>query len=114
MKRFEVWLTALIVFSLPALVFAQDTGGSTDRQGKVNATKTTGGKKVIHQEARRKGAPKTPQTTGSGNTPQLEAQAGTVHEDGTGSKGLHKGGQATTTAKKKPPRPAPEKQPDKQ
>jgi hypothetical protein len=108
MKRFGLWLTVGIMFSLPALVFAQATGGSTDSKIKEGgAVKNTGGKKVVHPEVVRKGTPKAPTKTGTGNTPALESKIGQNYEAGTGKKGRVV---PTAKARKKPPRP--EKAPD--
>ena len=43
MKRFELWLTTVIMFSLPGLVFAQATGGSPGKQGEVIKSGTAAG-----------------------------------------------------------------------
>ncbi len=43
MKRFQLWLTTAIMFSLPALVFAQATGGSPGKQGKLIKNGTAAG-----------------------------------------------------------------------
>jgi hypothetical protein len=59
MKRFELWLTTVIMFSLPALVFAQATGGSPGKQGKLIKTGTaagTGRKGTVEPEIRKKGS----------------------------------------------------------
>src|SRR6266567_8029313 len=59
MKRFELWLATVIMFSLPALVFAQDTGGSPRKQGKLikNGTAAgTGRKGTVEPEIRKKGS----------------------------------------------------------
>ncbi len=59
MKRFELWLTTVIMFSLPALVFAQATGGSPGKQGKLikNGTAAgTGRKGTVEPEIRKKGS----------------------------------------------------------
>jgi hypothetical protein len=58
MKRFELWLTTVIMFSLHALVFAQATGGSPGKQGKLirNGTAAgTGRKGTVEPEFRKKG-----------------------------------------------------------
>ena len=63
MKRFQLWLTTAIMFSLPALVFAQATGGSPGKQGKLikNGTAAgTGRKGTVEPEGN---APKTTGTT---------------------------------------------------
>ena len=59
MKRFELWLTTVIMFSLPALVFAQATGGSPGKQGKLIKNGTaegTGRKGTVEPEIRKKGS----------------------------------------------------------
>ena len=70
MKRFELWLTTVIMFSLPALAFAQATGGSTDtlihRKGAG-----TGRKGTAQAEIRKKGSGNAPRTTGPLNPQPL-------------------------------------------
>jgi len=59
MKRFELWVTAAIMFSLPALGFAQATGGSPGKQGKLRIYGTaagTGRKGTVESEIRKKGS----------------------------------------------------------
>jgi hypothetical protein len=109
MKRFGLWLTILL--SLPALMLAQATGGSTCSKVKEGgAVKNTGGKKVIHPELARKGASKkAPKKTGTGNAPALESKIGKNYETGTGRKGKV---EPTASAQKKPPHPEKAKPPD--
>jgi hypothetical protein len=57
MKRFQLWLTAAIMFPLPALVFAQCTGGSPGRKldyHKGGASAGTGRKGTVQPEVRKK------------------------------------------------------------
>ena len=59
MKRFELWLTTVIMFSLPALVFGQATGGSPGKEGRFikNGTAAgTGRKGTVEPEIRKKGS----------------------------------------------------------
>ena len=66
MKRFELWLTTAIMFSLPALVFAQATGGSPGKlleKGKGTGS-GTGRKGTPQAEIRKKGSGNAPRTTG--------------------------------------------------
>jgi len=62
MKRFGLWLTMAVMFSLPALVFAQATGGSTDSK-----VKNTSGKKSTHKQTAKKGTKTSPKVTGTGS-----------------------------------------------
>src|SRR5882757_159845 len=114
MKRSGFWLTMVITFSLPTLVYAQATSGcSGSKIIKNGATKTTGKKGAAHKELARKGSGNAPKTTGNATVPKLETQAGSatggagsgrVGKTDTGRKGKV---EPTTSARKKPPRPAP-------
>ena len=80
MKRFGMLLAMVSMFSLPGLLFAQATGGSTCSAAKEGAGKTTGGKKKIFRERKgvgKKGASKT--KTGS----ETKAEACTGKKPGT-------------------------------
>jgi len=68
MKRFELWLTTVIMFSLPALVFAQATGGSPDKQLEHKGGAPAGRKGTAEPELRKK--------KGSGNG---QKNAGTLN-----------------------------------
>src|SRR5258708_26719002 len=73
MKRFELWLTTAIMFSLPALVFAQPTGGSSGKlveKGKGTGA-GTGRKGTAQAEIRKKGSGNAPRTTGPLNPQPL-------------------------------------------
>jgi hypothetical protein len=108
MKRSGFWLTMVIAFSLPTLAFAQGTSGcSGNKIIKNGAKKTTGTKGAAHKELARKGSGNA-KTTGNGNTPKVESNIGKISETDTGRKGKV---EPTTSARKKPPRPAP-KPPD--
>jgi len=108
----------VITFSLPALMYAQATSGcSGSKIIKNGTTKTTGKKGAAHKELARKGSGNAPKTTGNGNAPKVEtpkgsatggAGSGRVSQTDTGRKGKV---EPTTSARKKPPRPAP-KPPD--
>jgi hypothetical protein len=68
MKRFGLWLTIGILFSLPVLLFAQATSGSPNTQidDGTGKKKTTGGKKGKTLERKvvgKKGASSTPKKT---------------------------------------------------
>ena len=80
MKRFGLWLTIGILFSLPVLVFAQATGGSTCSKIKEgSAGKTTSGKKAKTLERKvvgKKGASKAPKKTTEVKDPQTETDTG--------------------------------------
>ena len=93
------------MFSLPVLVFAQCTGRS--KGGTVTAP--GGNKGSAHPEFARKGASKAPKKTGVGNAPAVETKIGKINETNSVPKG---GAGPTTSARKKPPRPAPAKPPD--
>jgi len=81
------------MFSLPVLAFSQATGGSTCSKVPGHATKNTGGKKgAAHPELASKGADKKP-------PPASKTDTG------------RKGNKPNTSARKKPPSPAP-KPPD--
>jgi hypothetical protein len=107
MKRSSLWLTMVIAFSLPTLIFAQCTGGCKAKHGA--ATGTPSKKGAAHKELARKGAGNAPKTTGNGNTPKVESNIGKISETDTGKKGKV---EPTTSARKKPPRPKPANPPD--
>jgi hypothetical protein len=120
-KRSRFWLTMVIAFSLPTLVYAQGTSGcSGNKIIKNGTTKTTGKKSAAHKELARKGSGNAPKTTGNATVPKVEnpngsatggagsGRAGKISESGTGRKGKV---EPTTSARKKPPSPAP-KPPD--
>ncbi len=100
MKRFELWLTTVIMFSLPGLVFAQATGGSPGKQVKVIKSTAAG--------AARKGrGPAVPLVFGS-------PKVGTPIESGSNGTGVGKVAGTgkkprkvapTQVPQKKPPRP---------
>jgi hypothetical protein len=81
MKKFALWLTMVIMFSLPALVFAQATGGSTDKAAKEEGT----GRKGRTEDKARKGASgkKTVKATTSDNKLKKGAKGtkGTATDD---------------------------------
>ena len=85
MKRFGLWLTIVSMFSLPGMVFAQATGGSTCSAAKEGTGKTTTGKKKTRESkvAGKKGA----SGTKTGNT-KVDACTGRkkVDEPDTGKK----------------------------
>jgi hypothetical protein len=115
MKRFQLWLTTAIVFSMPALVFAQATGGSPGKQLENHKGTGTGRKGTAQPEIRKKGtgnaqknagtlnpqplppinhAPladkgsgNAPKTTGTTTTPPPKAgtSAGKVYRKGSGT-----------------------------
>ncbi len=98
MKRFELWLTTVIMFSLPALAFAQATGGSTDtlihRKGAG-----TGRKGTAQAEIRKKGSGNAPRTTGPLN-PQPLPPRNPAPLAGNGSGNAPKTTGATTSGKR--------------
>jgi hypothetical protein len=102
-------LTAAILFSMPALVFAQATGGcSGSKIIKSGGTKTGGGKKgTAHPELARKGSGNEPKTRGNATVPKVDTEIGKIRETDGGKKV-----QPTASARKKPPRPAPAKPPN--
>src|SRR5258708_35472003 len=100
MKRFELWLTTVIMFSLPGLVFAQATGGSPGKQVKVIKSTAAG--------AGRKGrGPAVPLVFGSPKVePPIDSSSngtGVGKVAGTGKKPRKVA--PTQVPRKKPPRP---------
>ena len=71
MKRFELWLTTVIMFSLPALVFAQATGGSPGKLLEHNGGTSTGRKGIVQAEIRKKGTGNAQKKTGTLNPQPL-------------------------------------------
>ena len=80
MKRFGLWLTVGIVFSMPVLVFAQATGGSTcSKIPEGTAKKTVGGKKgktLERKVAGKKGASKVVKKTTEAKDPKTGTDTG--------------------------------------
>ena len=81
MKRFGLWMTIGILFSLPALVFAQATSGCSGASKIDNGTgkKATGGKtgKTLERKVvGKKGASKTPKQTTEAKEPKTETGTG--------------------------------------
>jgi hypothetical protein len=116
MKRFKLWLTAAIMFSLPALGFAEATGGSTDKLVKEGKASGTGRKRTGKVEIRKKGSGNAPKTTGSGNAPKVATTIGSATGGAGAGKtlgGSHGDDTPTQVQQKKPPRPRAAKDQDK-
>jgi hypothetical protein len=76
MNRFGLWLTIGILFSMPVLVFAQDTGGC---KAKVSSTGNKNfGKKATHERkvVGKKGASKAPKQTTEAKEPKTGTDTG--------------------------------------
>src|SRR5258708_7199117 len=113
MKRFGLWMTIGILFSLPVQVFAQATSGCSGSSKIDTGTgkKATGGKKVkiferkvVGKEA---GGSKGPKITGTRNAPTGEIKNG---KKGSTSDSGKKPTKQTTGGKKNVPQANPDKQ----
>jgi hypothetical protein len=116
MKRFELWLTAAIMFSLPALGFAQATGGSPGKQLEHNKVSGTGRKGTPQAEIRKKGSGNTKKGAGSGNAPKVQTTIGSATGGAGAGKtlgGSHGDDTPNQQQQKKPPRPRAAKDLDK-
>src|SRR5260370_15662602 len=101
MKRFELWLTSVVMFSLSVLGFALATDGSTDT-GKViknGAAPGTGRKRHVEAEIRKKGTGNAPRTTGPLN-PQPLPPRNPAPLAGNGSGNAPKTTSTTTSGKR--------------
>ena len=123
MKRFELWLTAAIMFSLPALGFAQATGGSPGKLLQHKGGAGTGKKGTAQAEIRKKGTGTAPKTSGTAGPLPVPPKAGTQIESGATGTGVGKVAgtgkkpgkvEPTMSARKRPPHPRPAKVQDKQ
>jgi hypothetical protein len=116
MKQFELWLTAAIMLSLPALGFAQATSGSTDTLEKHRKPSCTGKRGTPQAEIRKRGSGNTKKGAGNGNTPKVATSIGSATGGPGAGKtlgGSHGDDTPSQAQPKKPPRPRAPKDPDK-
>jgi hypothetical protein len=115
MKRFELWLAAAILFSLPVLGFAQATGGSTDTLQKHRKGSGTGTKPTGQAEIRKRGSGNTKKGAGNGNAPKVATTIGATGGAGAAKNlgGSHGDDTPTQAQQQKQPHPRAAKDPDK-